>query len=70
MKSSLLLTMLVAAGLVVTSSNLALADDTSTSGTDSTAATSTPTTDSTGAATDSTSADPGQSSDTGSGDQK
>ncbi len=69
MKSSLLLTMLATAGFAV-SSNLALADDTSTPGTDSTTATSTPTTDSTGAATDSTSADPSQSSDTGSGDQK
>jgi hypothetical protein len=57
MKSSLLLALIVAAGLAFTSSNLVLADDTSTSGTDSTATTESPSTDA------------GQSSDS-SGDQK
>jgi len=53
----LLLALIVAAGLAFTSSNLVLADDTSTSGTDSTATTESPSTDA------------GQSSDS-SGDQK
>ena len=57
MKSNLLLALLVTAGLALTSSNLVLADDTSTSGTDSTATTESPSTDT------------GQSSDSGS-DQK
>ena len=58
MKSNLLLALIVAAGLAFTSSNLVLADDTSTSGTDSTATT-----------TESPSTDTGESSDS-SGDQK
>ena len=57
MKSNLLLALLMTAGLALTSSNLVLADDTSTSGTDSSAA------------TESTSTDTGQSSDSSS-DQK
>ena len=57
MKGNLLLVLLVTAGLALTSSNLVLADDTSTSGTDSTATTESPSTDT------------GQSSDSGS-DQK
>jgi hypothetical protein len=57
MKRNLLLALLVTAGLALTSANLVLADDTSTSGTDSSAA------------TESTSTDAGQSSDS-SGDQK
>ena len=58
MKSNFLLALIVAAGLAFTSSNLVLADDTSTSGTDFTATT-----------TESPSTDTGQSSDS-SGDQK
>ena len=57
MKSNLLLALLMTAGLALTGSNLVLADDTSTSGTDSSAA------------TEGTSTDTGQSSDSSS-DQK
>jgi hypothetical protein len=57
MKSNLLLALLVTAGLALTSSNLVLADDTSTSGTETTA-----TTDSTGTDSGQTSPDSGDSS--------